>query len=316
MSGVPRVSVCVITYRHERFIERAIRSVLEQETSFPVEIVVGEDGSPDGTRAVLQKLDHDFPGRLTLLLRDSNLGMQPNFIATYAQCRGEFVAMLEGDDYWTDPHKLQRQVDALDQHSEWSGCFHPAEYVDPAGRPLGKRHPVAYREPVTFDDLCRTNCVQTCSLMIRKSAVPQIPEWFRQMAVGDWPLCLLAAISGPLGMLPEAMACYRVHPSGVWMSQSHSFRVRSFLRAYTTIAEHLPPEYTLRVLRGLQDYGEQILADREAVANSLSHRLGRLVVGPLAWLHDRWYRWRYVRRFQKRQRDAESSSSSPTTSET
>jgi hypothetical protein len=148
--------------------------------------------------------------------------------------------------------------------------------------------------------------------MVRKSAVPQIPEWFQQMAVGDWPLCLLATISGPLGTLPEPMACYRVHSSGVWMSQSHSFRVRSFLRAYTTIAEHLPPEYTLRVLRGLQDYGEQILADREAVANSLSHRLGRLVVGPLAWLHDRWYRWRYVRRFQKQQKDAASSSTSPT----
>lgn len=295
MTSSPRVSVCLITYRHERYIEQAVRSVLEQQISFPLEIVVGEDGSPDATRSALQKLDREFPGRLKLLLRDSNLGMQSNFIATYAECRGEFVALLEGDDYWADPHKLQRQVDALDQHPEWSGCFHQAEYVDPAGRPLGKRHPAVYRVPVTFDDLCQANWVQTCSLMVRKSAVPQIPEWFRQMAVGDWPLCLLAAMSGPLGMLPEPMACYRVHPGGVWMSQSHRFRVRGFLRAYTTIAEHLPPEYTLRVVRGLQHYGEQILEDREAVANSLSHRLGRLVVGPLARLHDRWHRLRYER---------------------
>jgi glycosyltransferase involved in cell wall biosynthesis len=299
MIDPPRVSVCLITYRHERYIEQAVRSVLEQKTSFPLEIVVGEDVSPDRTRDVLQKIDRDFPGRLTLLLRDSNLGMQANFIATYAKCRGELIAMLEGDDYWTDPHKLQRQVDALDQHPDWTGCFHQAEYVDPAGRPLGKRHPFAYREPVTFDDLCRTNWVPTCSLIVRKSAVPQIPEWFRELPIGDWALCLLAAMSGPLGMVPEALACYRVHPGGVWTSQSHKVRVKGLLRAYGTIAEHLPPEFTLRVLKGLQDFGEQILDDREAVAHSLSHRLGRLLVGPLAWLHTKWYRRRYRRLWYK-----------------
>jgi hypothetical protein len=128
---------------------------------------------------------------------------------------------------------------------------------------------------------------------------PQIPEWFRELAMGDWALCLLAAMSGPLGMVPEALACCRVHPGGVWTSQSHSVRVKGLLRAYGTIAEHLPPRCTLRVLKELQEFGEQILEDREAVAHSLSHRLGRLFVVPLAWLHTGWYRRRYRRLLHK-----------------
>jgi glycosyltransferase involved in cell wall biosynthesis len=292
MSGVPRVSVCVITYRHERFIEQAIRSVLEQETSFPVEIVVGEDASPDRTANILQRLDSEFPGRLTLLLREENLGMQRNARDTFARCRGEFVAFLEGDDYWIDPHKLQRQVDALDQHPGWSGCFHPAEYVNPNGKPLGQRHPPTHLEPVTFDDLCRQNCVQTCSLMVRKAAVPNIPDWVQLLPIGDWAICLIATTRGPLGMLPECMACYRVHPGGVWTSQSHRSRFEGFLRAYTTIAEHLPPEYTLRLMRGQRYCAETILIDRDTIANSVSYRLGNAILSPIIWCYREWQRRR------------------------
>ena len=292
MSGPPRVSVCVITYRHERFIEQAIRSVLEQETSFPVEIVVGEDASPDRTPAILRRLDQEFPGRLTLLLREGNLGMHLNLRDTFARCRGEFVAFLEGDDYWTDSHKLQRQVEALDLHPAWSGCFHQAEYVTPKGKPLGQRHPPTRLEPITFDDLCKRNLVQTCSLMVRTASVPQIPDWVEQLAIGDWAICLIATTRGPLGMLPQCMACYRVHAGGVWTSQSRRSRFEGFLRAYTTIAEHLPPEYTLRLMRGQEYCAETILIDRDTIANSVSYRLGNAILSPLIWCYREWPRRR------------------------
>jgi glycosyltransferase involved in cell wall biosynthesis len=288
MKRSPRVSVCLITYRHERYIEQAVRSVLTQQTSFAVEIVIGEDASPDRTRSILQRLDRQFPGRLTLLLREGNLGMHRNARDTYSRCRGEFVALLEGDDYWTDPRKLQRQVDALDQHPDWSGCFHQAEYVRSNGTPLGQRHPAAPREPVTFDDLCLRNWVQTCSLMVRRSAVPQIPDWVQQLAIADWAICLIATTQGPLGMLPECMSCYRVHPGGIWTSQSHRSRVEGFLRAYTTIAEHLPPEFTLRLMRGQQSFAEHILNTDGSTASSMSYRLTRTMLGPLFWLYERW----------------------------
>lgn len=291
MSRPPRVSVCLITYRHEQYIEQAVRSVLAQKTSFPVEIVIGDDASPDGTRIVLQRLEREFPGRLTLLLRESNIGMHRNVSGTYARCRGEFVAMLEGDDYWTDPRKLQQQVDALDQHPDWSGCFHQAEYVNLHGRPLGRRHPATYREFVTFDDLCHMNWVQTCSLMIRKSAVPEIPDWVRQLAIADWAICLIATTSKPLGMLPGCMACYRIHPGGVWTSQSHRSRLEGFLRAYTTIAEHLPPEFTLPMMRGLEYYARQIVNDRESIARSF-YRVVVWIVSPARFLYQACARMR------------------------
>ncbi len=268
------MSVCLITYRQQHYIEQAVRSILAQQTSFPIEIVVGEDASPDRTPAILQSLNREFPGRLTLLLRESNLGMHGNVRDTYDRCRGEFVAFLEGDDYWTDPQKLQQQVDALDQHAEWSGCFHPAEYVDRYGAPLGRRHPAVLRDLVTFDDLCQQNWIQTCSLMIRKSAVPQIPGWLEQLAIADWAICLLATTNGPLGMLPECMAGYRLHPGGVWTRQSQFSRIQGFLRAYTTIAEQLPSEFTLQLMKGQQSFAQQIL----------ELRLVRLLVG----LHEKW----------------------------
>lgn len=310
MSEGPRVSVCLITYRHERYIEQAVRSVLKQETSFPVEIVVGEDASPDRTANVLQRLDHEYPGRLTLVLRKENLGMHLNARDTFARCRGEFVAFLEGDDYWTDSHKLQRQVEALDQHPEWGGCFHPAEYVDSNCKPLGQRHPPTRLEPITFDDLCRRNWVQTCSLMIRKAAVPNIPDWVQLLPIADWAICLIATTYGPLGMLPECMACYRVHLGGVWTSQSHLFRVKGFLRAYATVAEGLPPEFTLRLLKGQQHFAEQILGDFAAVLSSFRYRLGDLIIGPLAWIYEKCRRWRvrqvlsHQRSSQRRTRDS------------
>jgi hypothetical protein len=111
------------------------------------------------------------------------------------------------------------------------------------------------------------------------------------MTVGDWPLCLLATISGPLGMLPEPMASYRVHPGGVWMSQSHSFRVRGFLRAYTTMAENLPPEYLIRILKGQQHFAERILGKYVAIERSPSYRLGRLIVSPIARVFELAHKW-------------------------
>ena len=112
-----KVSVAMITYNHERFIAQAIESVLMQQTDFAVELVIGEDCSTDGTRAIVRDYGERYPERIRLLLPEHNLGMMPNFVATLKACRGQYVASVEGDDYWTDPHKLQKQVDFLESAS-------------------------------------------------------------------------------------------------------------------------------------------------------------------------------------------------------
>jgi glycosyltransferase involved in cell wall biosynthesis len=130
MSENPKVSVCMMTYNHERFIAQAIESVLEQKTVFDFELVIGEDCSTDGTRKIVAEYARKYPEKIRAMFRETNLGMTANFLQTLSECRGHYIALLEGDDYWTDPLKLQKQVDFLDVHPLYSLCCHCYKIYD------------------------------------------------------------------------------------------------------------------------------------------------------------------------------------------
>src|SRR5580700_3234664 len=108
-----KLSVAMITYNQERYIGQAIESVLAQRVNFDYEIVIGEDCSTDGTREIVRDFGRRYPNRIVPLVRDQNLGGPKNLISTLASCRGQYVALLEGDDHWTSADKLQKQVDYL-----------------------------------------------------------------------------------------------------------------------------------------------------------------------------------------------------------
>ncbi len=120
-----KLSVIFITYNHEKYVEKALRSVCEQETDFAYEVVVGEDCSTDSTREILKRVASEYPDKVRLLFRDKNFGRPTlNVYNTTMECRGEYLAYLEGDDYWTDKNKLQKQVDFLEEHPEYIACTH------------------------------------------------------------------------------------------------------------------------------------------------------------------------------------------------
>ena len=125
------VSVLIITYNQSLFVEQAIRSVLAQKTDFTFEILIGDDGSTDGTRAILEKFK-DIPN-VRLFLRESNIGASRNLQALRRAASGRYFAYLEGDDYWLDEDKLQKQVDFLNAHSEYVACTSRALFVDKDG---------------------------------------------------------------------------------------------------------------------------------------------------------------------------------------
>lgn len=114
----------MITYNHERYIAKAIDSILTQNVSFDYEIVIGEDASTDKTRNIILNYKKTLPDKFRLLLHDDNIGMMPNFVQALNSSKGKYIALLEGDDYWTDPLKLQKQVDFLDANPEYSLCSH------------------------------------------------------------------------------------------------------------------------------------------------------------------------------------------------
>jgi glycosyltransferase involved in cell wall biosynthesis len=213
----PLVSVCMVTYNHERFIAQAVDSVMAQRTDFSVELVVGEDCSTDGTRRILQELQARHGDRIRLLLNERNLGFPANLRRVWRACRGEYIAILEGDDYWTAAGKLQTQVDFMRSRPDCVMSFHDTRIVYEDGR----------REPHLFDtstwkpimrlaDLFPRNTLPNCSVMYRRAVLPELPAWFEQLALCDWPTHLLFAQRGAIGYLPQLMAVYRKHPDAVW----------------------------------------------------------------------------------------------------
>src|SRR5215831_15832736 len=117
------LSVCVITYNHEEYIAEALEGVLKQVTDFPFEVVIGEDKSADRTREICESYAAKYP-QIRILPPEENMGMMKNFWRTWKACQGKYIAYLEGDDYWTDPLKLQKQVDFLEANPGYSTCFH------------------------------------------------------------------------------------------------------------------------------------------------------------------------------------------------
>ena len=124
------VSVAMITYMHEKYIRHALDSVLMQKVNFLYEIVIGDDASSDGTVEILKEYAKSFPDKFKLILREKNVGMNNNAYDVYINCTGRYIAELEGDDYWLDENKLQKQVDFLEKNSDFSCVAHSCSMVN------------------------------------------------------------------------------------------------------------------------------------------------------------------------------------------
>jgi glycosyltransferase involved in cell wall biosynthesis len=219
--GNPRVSVHLVTYNHERFISQAIESVLMQETDFTVELIIGEDCSTDGTRLIVKAYAEKYPKVIRALFPDMNLGAARNHAAVLQACRGDCVAFLEGDDYWTAPDKLQRQMELMETNPGMALCHHTVNYVSWEGgsRKVLKTFPdEADRGLRQAADLIGRNFIQTSSLMVRRSFLPPLDADFQRLKLGDWPLCYLAAERGGIGFVDSTMADYRIHENNAWNS--------------------------------------------------------------------------------------------------
>lgn len=239
-----KVSVAMITYNHERFISQAIESVLMQQTDFAVELVIGEDCSTDGTRAIVCEYAERHPSRVRLLLPEHNLGMMPNFIATLGACRGQYIALLEGDDYWTEPLKLQKQVDFLESHPECVICFHDVQILyEDASRPSVRFSPPEQKQLYVLEDVLKSTVTQTASLVFRNGLMASLPDWFHRAPLGDWALNVLLAEHGKIGYLSEVMSVWRNHGGSVWVGIPECKQLRQKLQMYELFDAHFERRY-------------------------------------------------------------------------
>lgn len=207
------VSVCMITYNHEKFIKQAIEGVINQKTNFSIELIIGEDLSKDATRQICIEYQQQYPEIIKLNLSEGNVGGQQNFLNTYALSRGKYIALCEGDDYWTDEYKLQKQVDFLETNPTYVLSSHNSAI-------LGHNKKMIYNPPLSQTELNIYDIIDgqwnlmTASLVFRKNAL-SFPDWFSKIRNGDYALQLLLATKGLFHYIPEYMSVYRRHLGGV-----------------------------------------------------------------------------------------------------
>jgi len=209
----------MITYGHEKFIEQAINGVLMQECDFEVELIIANDCSPDNTNEVIRNIleNHPRASWIKYINHKENLGMMPNFIFVLQQCKGKYIALCEGDDYWTDPLKLKKQVDFLEANPDFGICFHKVEEINLFDKSKNRIFPNISNNTVhTIEDYILNNLTATCSIVFNAKSF-SFPNWFKDLPFGDLGLVLVVMNSfNKKGMvLNDIMGIYRIHPGGV-----------------------------------------------------------------------------------------------------
>ena len=215
---MPLVSVCMTTYNHEKFISQAIESVLCQRTTFGVEVVIGEDCSTDNTLAICRQYEAQYPDRVRVIASKNNIGMHANYRRTIEACRGKYVAMCDGDDWFTDENKLQIQVEEL-ENSGAAMCYTRSERRGEDGSsaiyPEGRLHS-------SIGDMLILNTAENCTTLALKSKIldyysevkPETKGWLTD----DLPMWLWFAATQKIVAIDRVTAVHRVLATSV----SHS----------------------------------------------------------------------------------------------
>ncbi len=219
----PFVSVRVSTYMHSKYIKECLDGILMQKTSFAFEILIGEDQSSDGTREICIEYAKKYPNQIRLILhkRENNIHINgrptAKFQGIYTSylCRGKYYAVVEGDDYWTDPKKLQKQVMYLENHPDCSFTCHDVEIVYEDVPEVFPFQTVWTKNEIYFPDVFNHHFVSFLSIIYRRSMLSNPPAWFSKAVVGDIPLVLVLAHQGYGYYFTEKMGVKRKNPGGV-----------------------------------------------------------------------------------------------------
>jgi len=250
------VSVLVVTYNHEQFVRQALDSALAQQLTQPYEILVSEDCSTDGTREIVHGYAERYPHVVRLLLSERNLHSNEVVARGFRAARGRYVALLDGDDYWTSDDKLHTQTRLLDARPDLTMCFHNVQVVNERSRSIGRLWN-APGQPVEsgLHELLRGNYIATSSVMYRRMAVAEIPAWYEGFfPVTDWPLHFLYAREGRIGYLDRTLGCYRLHSGGLFSTLEEREKLEANADFYRQLRACSSGPLATEIARGQRDY--------------------------------------------------------------
>jgi len=273
----PKVSVLVITYNHDKYIRETLDSALRQKTSFDFEIVVGDDHSQDNTPAILNEYQLRYGTQIRLLLHKSNVGPWENHRHVFNACRGEYVAMLDGDDYWTSNDKLQRQVDVLEQNPDCPMCCHNVRRLFDASNELSE--PLFNAEVdryLSCKDLLQSSPAITSSTLYRRSAAASVDDIPKILLTDRARALAVAHRYGDIAYLCDTMGIWRVHERGVLNTRQQLGTVDRRIKARKVDIEYF------ETINSYTHYQYQPLISRQVVWQYYA----------LAWNYARRRKWR------------------------
>lgn len=225
----PLLSVCLITFNHEKYIKQALEGILSQNVNFSWELIIADDYSKDGTREILLEFKRRFPHFIKLIFQDTNVGATQNWIDLIAYPKSKYIAYLEGDDYWTDPKKLQMQVDFLEKNPSSTICYHNVLVLHPNGD-LTPDSEIEKRmvNPVSnlLDMILFGNYIHSPSVVFR-NVIKKLPSEFYFSPIGDYFFWVLLAEKGSINRIDGEYAVYR-NKIGTFSSKKRSERAHLF----------------------------------------------------------------------------------------
>jgi glycosyltransferase involved in cell wall biosynthesis len=272
---IPLVSVSVVTYNHEKYIEQCLDSILNQKTDFVFEIILGEDDSTDGTRAICNRYAANHPDKIRLFLRsredviyiNGNPTGRFNFIENLKSVRSEYIALCEGDDYWTDPLKLQKQVDFLEANDEYQICFHESavewnEENSTSNIKLNSQFPWnkmnVSKDVYKINDVLDSPFMATASVVFRKYDFKEFPSWFYRAASGDISLYALIIGDKKIKFINETMCVYRRHAGGVTRFHKGNFIILNRIETLKNISKYYSGAYDVAIKKSISNYLEGV----------------------------------------------------------
>lgn len=240
-----KLSICCVTFNHEKFIRQTFDGFLAQKTNFRVEILVNDDASTDGTTEIIKEYHDKHPDLFKPIYQNINQysiykgGMNPRF--NYPRANGAYIAVCEGDDYWTDPLKLQKQVEFLESNKNFILSFHNTNDLSENGN-FEPKYKSEIKDKYTIKDFSEFLYSRTLSVVFRK---PQNfpPKFTQSLKMGDWPISIYLLQFGNAYYMPEIMGVYRKHNSGVWNSSSSKNKVYKIFESFYILRQNLRKEH-------------------------------------------------------------------------
>lgn len=274
-----KLNVILITYNQEKFIKQTLETILMQQTVFDYNIIVADDCSTDGTVSIIKQMEQQTEIPFVYLPNDHNLGIMQNYKRAFEACDAEYIAIMEGDDLWTDVLRLQKHVDFLEKHCECAMTFNRyvvknfeegTVVVQP--RFTGEEE-VQYYKYITGHDLAYDNLIGNFSTCVyRSSALKALPEQMYSMKCYDWLTNIMVSKMGYIGCLIQPMSIYRIHSNGIWSGQDDREKTMAIIEAIDLYDEYTGREFTMgfaahKIRLQLQLQPERMIKGKEVIKN-------------------------------------------------